>query len=67
MYNTKGNGPETEQSCSSGSAKQRNREEMSFGVGSNQVQVAQPGALHAPESNRLSSPAKAIPQQSLRD
>lgn len=65
MHNTKGNRLETEQSCSLGSAKQRDN--VSFAVSSSQVQAAWPVALLTPERNRLSSPAKAIPRHSLRD
>lgn len=67
MHNTKRNWAETEQSGSLGSAKQRDRDNVSFGVGSNQVQAAGLGALLTLERNRLSSPAKAIPQHSLQD
>lgn len=67
MHNTNGNWAEPEQSCSLGSAKQRDRDNVSFGVGSNQVQAAGLGALLTLERNRLSSPAKAIPQHSLQD
>lgn len=58
MHNTKGNWPESEQSYSLGSAKQRNRDNMSFGVGSNKVHAAQPVALLALERN-----TKVLPKQ----
>lgn len=39
-HNSEGNWLETEQSHNLGSAKQRNRDNMSFGASSNQVQAA---------------------------
>lgn len=66
-HNSKGKWPETEQSCSSESAKQENgddvplllRGEQQSGPGS------MAGGLLAPERSRLSSPAKAISRHSL--